>query len=224
VFTVANFTVTNLAVDNITVTNLPVAMPPNSRLIVALAVFHVAVIALANYLVQFTAAVAGYDFTWGMFVFPLVILATDLTVRLSGAANARRIVGVAYLPAIAISVMLATWRIGVASGSAYLAGQLLDIAVFRRIRARVQSWWAAPLVSTLFANALDTYLFYALAFYRADDAFMAANWAELASVDLAFKTLLSVAVFLPAYGVLLNLIQARLSPSASPPPLNGTRG
>jgi len=188
----------------------------NPRLIIALAAFHIAVIALANYLVQFTAAVGGYDFTWGMFVFPLVIVATDLTVRLSGAANARRIVALAYLPAVAVSVALATWRIGAASGSAYILGQLLDIAVFRRIRARAKSWWAAPLVSTLFANALDTYLFYALAFYRSADAFMAANWVELATVDLAFKTVLSVAVFLPAYGVLLNFIQSRLSPSPSP--------
>jgi len=185
------------------------------RLIIALALFHVAVIAAANYMVQFTAAVGGYDFTWGMFVFPLVILATDLTVRLSGPANARRIVALAYLPAILVSVYLATWRIGAASGSAYLVGQLLDIAVFQRVRARAQSWWAAPLVSTLFANALDTYLFYAMAFYRSADAFMAANWFELASVDLAFKTAVSVAVFLPAYGVLLNFIQSRLAASTS---------
>jgi len=185
------------------------------RLIIALALFHIAVIAAANYMVQFTAAVGGYDFTWGMFVFPLVILATDLTVRLSGPGNARRIVALAYLPAILVSVYLATWRIGAASGSAYLVGQLLDIAVFQRVRARAQSWWAAPLVSTLFANALDTYLFYAAAFYRSADAFMAANWFELASVDLAFKTAVSVAVFLPAYGVLLNFIQSRLAASTS---------
>lgn len=190
-------------------------MPPNPRLIIALALFHIAVIAAANYMVQFTAAVAGYDFTWGMFVFPLVIVATDLTVRLSGPASARRIVALAYLPAIAISVGLATWRIGVASGTAYLAGQLLDIAVFQRIRARAKSWWAAPLASTLFANALDTYLFYSVAFYRVDDAFMAANWVELAGVDLAFKTAVSVAVFLPVYGVLLNFIQARLASESS---------
>lgn len=187
----------------------------NSRLVVALALFHIAVIAAANYMVQFTGAIGGYDFTWGMFVFPLVIVATDLTVRLSGAANARRIVGIAYLPAIAISVGLATWRIGLASGSAYLAGQLLDIAVFQRIRARFKAWWAAPLASTLFANAVDTYLFYSAAFYRADDAFVAANWVELATVDLAFKTVVSVAVFLPVYGILLNAIQARLSPASS---------
>lgn len=183
----------------------------NPRLIGALALFHIAVIAVANYAVQFTGAVAGYDFTWGVFVFPLVILATDLTVRLSNPRNARRIVAAAYLPAIAISVYLANWRIGVASGTAYLVGQWLDIAVFQKIRERAEAWWAAPLISTLFANTLDTFTFYSAAFYRSPDPFMAANWTELAAVDLAFKTVVSVAVFLPAYGILLNCIQARLA-------------
>jgi len=133
----------------------PAAHP---RLIIALALFHIAVIAVANYMVQFTGAIGGYDFTWGMLVY---------------------------------------------------------IAVFQRIRARAQSWWAAPLVSTLFANTLDTFIFYSVAFYRSADAFMAANWVELATVDLAFKTVLSVAVFLPAYGVLLNFLQARLTSTSS---------
>jgi len=183
----------------------------NPRLIGALALLHIAVIAVANYAVQFTGSLAGYDFTWGMFIFPLVILATDLTVRLSNRHNARRIVAAAYLPAIAISVYLADWRIGVASGTAYLAGQWLDIAVFQKIRERMDAWWAAPLISTLLANILDTFTFYSVAFHRSPDPFMAAHWMELAAVDLAFKTGVSVVVFLPAYGILLNCLQARLA-------------
>ena len=183
----------------------------NRKLVCQLTLFHIGVIALANYAVQFTASIGGYDFTWGMFVFPLVILATDLTVRLSNQHNARRIVAFAYLPAIVISVALADWRIGIASGSAYLLGQLLDIAVFQKIRERIARWWVAPLVSTVFANILDTYLFYAVAFYRSADSFMASHWVELASVDLAFKIAVSVLLFLPAYGVLLNYLQTRLA-------------
>ena len=96
-----------------------------TKILCLLVGFHVVVIALANYAVQFTASVAGVLFTWGMFVFPVVILATDLTVRLSGSAGARVIVGGAYLPAILVSAWLADWRIGLASGTAYLLGQLL---------------------------------------------------------------------------------------------------
>jgi len=183
----------------------------DKKLVGQLVLFHIGVIALANYAVQFTASIAGHDFTWGMFVFPLAILATDLTVRLSTQQNARIIVLIAYVPAVAISVLLAGWRIGLASGGAYLVGQLLDIAVFQKIRARAKSWWMAPLVSTFFANIIDTYVFFAAAFYRSADAFMAANWAEVAMFDLAFKIAVSVLLFLPAYRVLLGYLQGRLA-------------
>ena len=151
----------------------------------------------------------GYDFTWAMFVFPAVILATDLTVRLSGQQNARWIVGLAYVPAVLISVWLADWRIGLASGTAYLVGQLLDIYVFQKIREKSSSWWVAPAISTFFANIVDTYVFYSGAFYQSSDAFMAANWFPIATVDLIFKIVVSIIFFLPAYGVLLNFLQSR---------------
>ena len=185
----------------------------NKKLVCKLALFHIAVIALANYTVQFTGAIAGYDFTWGMFVFPLVILATDLTVRLSNQHNARIIVAIAYTPAILISAWLADWRIGIASGTAYLIGQLLDIAVFQKIRARSSLWWTAPLISTFVANIIDTYIFYSVAFHRSADAFMANNWLELATVDLGFKIVVSILVFLPVYGVLLNYLRVRVAVS-----------
>ena len=181
----------------------------NTSLVVRIALFHIAIIALANYTVQFTGIFMGYHFTWAMFVFPLVILATDLTVRLSNQSNARIIVGIAYVPAILISAWLADWRIGLASGTAYLVGQLLDIAVFQRVRERTRLWWPAPLFSTFFANIIDTYTFFFVAFFQSDDDFMAANWVEIATVDLGFKIVVSILLFLPAYGLLLNFLQNR---------------
>lgn len=181
----------------------------DKKQVVLLALFHIAVIALANYTVQFTDTFIGYPFTWAMFVFPLIILATDLTVRLSSQANARVIVGIAYMPAILISTWLADWRIGLASGTAYLVGQLLDITVFQRVRERTHLWWAAPLLSTFFANIIDTYTFFSVAFYQSADEFMAANWLQVASVDLAFKIVVSIALFLPAYGFLLNVLSQK---------------
>ncbi len=178
----------------------------NKKRVLQLAFFHISIIALANYTVQFSATFIGYSFTWAMFVFPLVILATDMTVRLSNKSNARVIVGIAYIPAILISAWLANWRIGLASGSAYLVGQLLDITVFQRVRERTISWWPAPLLSTFFANIIDTYTFFFAAFYQSADEFMAANWVEVATVDLAFKVVVSIVLFLPAYGILLNFL------------------
>lgn len=173
-------------------------------LVIKLAIFHIVVIALANYTVQFTGTFAGYHFTYAMFIFPLVILATDLTVRMSNKENARVIVGLAYIPAILISAWLADWRIGLASGTAYLVGQLLDITVFQKIREKTTAWWPAPLISTFFANIIDTYTFFSVAFHNSVDEFMAANWFEVATVDLCFKIIVSILLFLPAYGVLLN--------------------
>ncbi len=175
-----------------------------------LVLFHIGIIALANYTVQFTGTIFGYPFTWAMFVFPLVILATDLTVRLLDQRIARRIVGYAYIPAIVVSAWLADWRIGMASGTAYLTGQILDIHVFQKIRVRFSAWWAAPAASTFFANIIDTYVFFAAAFVRSSDPFMAMHWPEVATVDLAFKILVSLIVFLPMYGALLAILQHQL--------------
>lgn len=178
----------------------------NKGLIAKIVPFHIAVITLANYTVQFTDTFLLYPFTWAMFVFPLVILATDLTVRLSNQANARVIVGISYIPAVLISAWLTDWRIGLASGSAYLIGQLFDIAVFQRVRMRTKSWWAAPLLSTFFANIIDTYTFYFIAFYQSADEYMAINWVAVANADMLFKIIVSIALFLPAYGILLNFL------------------
>ena len=181
----------------------------NRGLVIKLALFHIFIIALANYAVQFTGTFMGYHFTWAMFVFPIVILATDLTVRLSSKENARAIVGVAYIPAILISAWIADWRIGIASGTAYLVGQLLDIFVFQRIREKSTAWWPAPLISTFIANIVDTYIFFSVAFVYSTNEFMAANWFEIATVDLSFKIVVCIALFLPAYGLLLNALQQR---------------
>lgn len=185
----------------------------SGKLVAQLVLFHVIVIALANYLVQFTDTFLDYTFTWAMFIFPVVILATDLTVRLSNQYNARLIVGIAYIPAILISAWLADWRIGIASGTAYLVGQLVDIWIFQGIRERSKSWWTAPLISTFFANIIDTYVFYSSAFYRSVDDFMASNWVEIATIDLVFKIVVSILLFLPIYGLVLNFVQKNFTVS-----------
>lgn len=181
-----------------------------TNLILNLALIQVVIIALANYTVQFTNTFFGYHYSYGMFIFPAAIVATDLTIRLSGQANARIIVAIAFVPAILISAWLADWRIGLASGFAYFFGQLLDILVFHHIRERSLAWWPAPLVSTFVANVIDTYTFYFTAFFRSSNSFMAANWIEIATIDLCFKVVVCTVLFLPFYGILLYRLQTRL--------------
>lgn len=195
-----------------------------------LVVFHLVIIASSNYLVQLPFTVFGFHTTWGAFTFPFIFLATDLTVRIFGAALARRIIFAVMVPSLLISYVLSVLfyqgefqglghlnefnlfvaRIAAASFMAYLLGQILDIHVFNRLR-QTRQWWVAPSCSTLFGNAIDTLAFFAIAFYKSPDAFMAENWVEIALIDYAFKLVISLGLFVPMYGVLLNYIVSRIT-------------
>lgn len=199
------------------------------RLIAALATLHVVIIAASNYLVQIPFTVAGINGTWGIFSYPFVFLATDLTVRFFGAAPARRIVFRAMFPALVASYLFsvlfergafAGWqallvadvlvlRIVLASFLAYLFGQLLDIFVFKRLLRQLR-WWIAPTVSMTLGNLLDTLVFYAIAFAGGSDAFMAAHWPAIAAADYSFKLIVCISFFVPLYGVFLNWLQRHL--------------
>lgn len=168
---------------------------------------HILIISLSNYLVQFGGEFLGIKFTWGMLVFPLIIVLTDLTVRLFNQNLARIVVILAFIPAFFISSWLADYLIGIASATAYLVGQIIDIFFFQRIRNKTDLWWVAPSLSTLVANSIDTYLFFWVAFSKSSDPFMASNWLVVAHADLIFKIAISILIFLPVYGLLLNYLQ-----------------
>jgi uncharacterized integral membrane protein (TIGR00697 family) len=200
-----------------------------SRALIALVSFHVLVIAASNYLVQIPFQIFGLHTTWGTFSFPLVYLATDLTVRIFGSAEARKIVFGAMLPALLVTYIFSViffegkyqgfgdlttlnvmvLRIAFASLAAYALGQMADIKVFSRLRQN-RRWWVAPSVSTVIGNLLDTVVFYFIAFGASSDAFMAAHWPEIAALDYGFKLLVSLLLFLPVYGVLLRIITDRI--------------
>ena len=199
------------------------------RALTLLVGFHIIIVCASNYLVQLPFTLFGWHTTWGAFSFPFVYLATDLTVRVFGQKNARRIIFKAMLPALVVSYVIGVLfhqgifqgmdslanynsfvlRIAAASFAAYLFGQLLDIKVFANLRL-TKSWWIAPTASTLLGNLLDTLIFFSLAFYASTDEFMAANWPEIAMVDYGFKLLVSLCLFLPAYGVLLKVLEKRI--------------
>lgn len=206
-----------------------------SRALFWLVLFHIAVIASSNYLVQFPFTITlpnGFEVhsTWGALTFPFIFLATDLTVRIFGQSLARKIIFFVMLPALLLSYVVSVlfqqgawtgiaalqtfvpivFRIALASFSAYAFGQIMDIFVFNKLR-RLKSWWIAPTASTFVGNAIDTLLFFAIAFAGSDDAFMAANWQHIAFVDYLFKLTICTLLFVPAYGVLLNLLTKKLT-------------
>ena len=206
------------------------------RLALLLAVFHIIVVASSNYLVQFPITVFGFKATWGAFTFPFIFLATDLTVRLFGARLGRRIIFYAMFPALVVSYLITVgfrhgmWlgfdaffrfdlfvaRIAIASFSAYVVGQILDVYVFNKLRQHKQ-WWHAPLASAIFGNLMDTFVFFIIAFYKSSDTYLAENLFEIATVDYIFKMVINALFFLPLYRVILFQVMKRLQEKGSMP-------
>ncbi|MEZ2744701.1 7-cyano-7-deazaguanine/7-aminomethyl-7-deazaguanine transporter [Halopseudomonas bauzanensis] len=199
-----------------------------SRLRMALScliAFHILIVIASNFLVQLPITLFGLHTTWGAFSFPFIFLATDLTVRLLGKQAARRVIARVMLPALVVSYVLSVLfqeavfrgvealtefnlfvlRISVASFLAYVVGQLLDIQVFDRLR-KLPQWWIAPTTAMIVGNLIDTFVFFSVAFWRSTNEFMAANWIEIAAVDYVIKVAISVMLFVPLYGLVLNAI------------------
>lgn len=128
----------------------------------------VVVVTASNILVQYPVQFdlgpihLGDILTWGAFTYPFAFLVSDLTNRHDGPRQARYVVLVGFLVGLALSFWLSTPRIAIASGSAFLIGQLLDIAIFQRLRNRY--WLVPPLSASLFGSLLDTAIFFTLAF------------------------------------------------------------
>ena len=100
--------------------------------------------------------------TWGALTYPVAFLVTDLTNRRFGPEQARRVACVGFALAVLLSILLTGPRIALASGTAFLTSQLLDISVFDRLR--LMRWWKAPLISSAIASVWDTAVFFSLAF------------------------------------------------------------
>jgi len=182
-----------------------------------------AIVAASNVLVQHPV---NDWLTWGAFTYPFAFLVTDLSNRALGPRAARAVVLAGFAVAVVLSVWLATPRIAVASGTAFLVAQMLDVAVFDRLRAG--SWWRAPLISSTIGSAVDTALFFTLAFAPfivmfGDDAAWAAEavplfgagpavpfWIGLAIGDFAVKLGIALLALIP-FRVLAGLMGGRVA-------------
>jgi uncharacterized PurR-regulated membrane protein YhhQ (DUF165 family) len=188
----------------------------------------VAAVALSNVLVQYPLNVTigrlnlADLLTWGAFSYPISFLVTDLTNRTFGVAAARRVVYVGFAIGILLSIALASPRLAIASGTAFLLGQLLDVSVFDVLRNR--AWWKAPVISSIIGSAVDTLVFFTLAFapvfvlLGANDEFAlgsapllglfpadAPRWISWALGDYFVKLLIAAFALVP-YRVLINII------------------
>ncbi|WP_136658282.1 queuosine precursor transporter [Nitratireductor sp. XY-223] len=192
-----------------------------------------AVVIASNYLVQFPVMYTLGPFiledllTWGAFTYPIAFLVTDLSNRHFGPARARLVVTAGFILAVGISVYVATPRIAIASGTAFLVAQLMDVSIFDRLRH--SHWWHAPLASSVLGSILDTVLFFSLAFSArfvmlgANDGFAieaaplvgffameVPRWMSWALGDLTVKLLVSLVMLAP-YRVLLAIFRPQKS-------------
>lgn len=195
-----------------------------------------AVVVASNILVQYplSGELAGIQLgdllTYGAFTYPVAFLVTDLTNRQFGPRTARKVVFIGFVVGVALSFVTSSPRIAVASGSAYLVGQLLDISVFNRLRQL--AWWKAPLIGSIFGSIMDTVIFFSLAFAPIfsligpnDDfaiewspvlgvlAAEAPRWISWAIGDFSVKMLVGVVMLLP-YGALMSVL--RPMPASAP--------
>ncbi|MFC3630541.1 VUT family protein [Paracoccus angustae] len=189
--------------------------------ILAMAIIVVA----SNILVQFTV---GLWLTWGAFTYPFAFLVTDVMNRVYGAPAARRVVLAGFVIGVICSLVAAgidktTLRIAVGSGAAFLVAQLTDIAIFDAFRSR--RWWVAPFLSSFAGSALDTALFFGIAFSAAlphdintgwaNEAVpllgqgpVTALWVSLATADWMVKMSLAVLALVPFRLIVRNLLRA----------------
>ncbi|MCV2872221.1 queuosine precursor transporter [Defluviimonas sp. WL0050] len=190
-----------------------------------------AIVVAANILVQYV--IEDWFLTWGAFTYPFTFLVTDITNRIHGPAAARRVVYAGFVVGVICSLIgtqiigefgpLVTLRIAIGSGLAFLVAQLLDVAIFDRMREG--AWWRAPLVSTLVGSAVDTAIFFTIAFAASLSFLEPANdvswagemipllgvgavvplWVSLATADWIVKLSLALVALVPFRAIVTRL-------------------
>lgn len=192
-----------------------------------------AIVVASNILVQH---LFGQWLTWGAFTYPFAFLVTDVMNRVYGPAAARKVVFVGFVTGVICSFIgtqimgefgpLVTLRIAVASGIAFLTAQLLDVAIFDRLREG--KWWRAPVASTIIGSSIDTAIFFTIAFSASLSFLEPANdvswagevlpmlgsgpeaplWVSLAVADWLVKMAIALIALVP-----FRLIVTKLSPN-----------
>ena len=161
--------------------------------------------------------------TWGAFTYPICFLVTDTTNRIFGIRIATTIVSFGFVFGVFLSLSsaiimtlnsplnedhslwftavndpnaLMMFRTSLASGSAFLISQILNIRIFDVYRKLI--WWKAPAFSSLAGSFIDTLLFFCLAFVGTG-----LPWMTWAIGDFACK-LIMIGILLYPFKFLMN--------------------
>ncbi|MCA1337853.1 queuosine precursor transporter [Pseudooceanicola marinus] len=188
-----------------------------------------AIVVASNILVQFL--ILDGLLTWGAFTYPFAFLVTDVMNRLYGPTAARRVILAGFIAGILCSligtqIMLqgdgytyaaVALRVAVGSALAFLVAQLVDVAVFDRLRQG--NWWRAPLVSSIIGSALDTAIFFTVGFAQVitifgenADAEISWAWEAVPFMTVGPAVPLWVSLAVADWGVKLALVLVALLP------------
>ena len=159
----------------------------NQKGLIALIVGMALVVVISNIAVSYPI---NDWLTWGALTYPIAFLVTDMTNRLFGVSKARTVVYAGFLIGVILSLWATDMRIALASGSAFLIAQLLDITIFDKLRKK--TWWKAPLISTIISSAVDTLLFFSIAFVATG-----LPWVTWAIGDYGAKLAMAAILLMP---------------------------
>lgn len=168
----------------------------------------VAILLLSNLIgASKLAQVGGFTFGAGILFFPVSYVIGDVLTEVYGYANARRCVWMGFFALIFMafmsyivvamppapdwggqaaydSVFGSTWRIVLASVTAFWAGEFVNSFVLARMKVWTggKALWSRTIGSTVFGQAVDSLLFYPIAFlgiWTNDQVLMVmvTNWA-----------------------------------------------
>ena len=179
-----------------------------NNLFFILSFFMAFVVAISNYFVQFPVKYFNLEnfLTYGAFTYPVAFLITDLSNRRFGKKIAKRIVYFGFVLGVFLTFYFSTnysdlisIRIAIASGTAFLIAQLIDVNIFDKLRKKI--WFVAPLVSSTIGSVIDTFLFFSISFYGTG-----INWVTLSLGDFFVKMFVALTMLIP-FRLLLSHIQ-----------------
>ena len=174
------------------------------------------IVLASNYLVQFPLNFFNLHnlLTWGAFTYPVAFLVTDLANRIHGINFTRKVIHIGFIWGVLISLFfsisdfnLISLRIVIGSGTAFLIAQLLDANIFNKLRDN-QYWFVPPFLSSIISSAIDTILFFSIAFYGTN-----VPWITLALGDFIVKIIIAMLMLVPFKLILKNfdLVQGSFS-------------
>jgi queuosine precursor transporter len=156
---------------------------------VAIAAFFVTALVVSNVIAVKLVEVSGRVFPAGLVVFPLAYLLGDVLTEVYGFRAARAVIWLGFacnlMAVLAIQAAMAlpaapffgadeaydeilgtTWRLFLASLTAYLVGELVNSAVLARMKVATggRFLWARTIGSTIVGEGLDSAIFVTLAF------------------------------------------------------------